>query len=82
MGRLLILLVIVVGVAWWLLGRNARVAAARRDADASPASKPEAAQDMIACAHCGVHLPRGDALLEGERVYCSDDHRRLGPRAP
>jgi uncharacterized protein len=37
---------------------------------------------MVECANCGLHLPAGDALAEGSRLYCSDAHRRLGPAQP
>ena len=37
-------------------------------------------QAMVSCAHCGLHLPRPDAVEgEGGRHYCSTEHRRLGP---
>ena len=36
-------------------------------------------EQMVACAHCGVHLPAQDALVDGDRRFCSDAHRRLGP---
>ncbi len=39
-----------------------------------------AVQDMVACAHCGLHLPRTDALPQGGQFYCSADHRARGPR--
>jgi uncharacterized protein len=30
---------------------------------------------MIACAHCGVHLPRDEALPGRGGVFCGDAHR-------
>jgi uncharacterized protein len=30
---------------------------------------------MVACAGCGVHLPRSEALLSQGRFYCSEEHR-------
>ena len=38
-------------------------------------------EDMVRCAHCGVFLPRSEALADhrGNR-YCSQEHRRRGPR--
>ena len=33
------------------------------------------------CAHCGVHLPRGEARQAGGRLYCSEEHARLGAGA-
>lgn len=80
MGRVLVLLAIVVGLVWWV---SSRVRGAKRSArrpDATSDGTPPV-RDMIACAHCGVHLPRDEAVVEGERLFCGDAHRRLGPRA-
>jgi uncharacterized protein len=30
---------------------------------------------MLACAHCGVHLPRDEALPGRGGVFCSEAHR-------
>jgi len=38
-----------------------------------------AAQSMVACAHCGVHLPEGEALKSGDQHYCCEQHQGLGP---
>jgi uncharacterized protein len=82
MGRLLILLLIVGVAAWWIYHRISRL---RSGTDASRPSPPRAGkgavQDMVACAHCGVHLPQAEAVRDGELHYCGDGHRRLGPRA-
>lgn len=40
---------------------------------------PKAPQEMVACAHCGVHLPREDALMLGSNAYCCAAHRSKGP---
>lgn len=31
--------------------------------------------DMIACDHCGLHLPRSEAFQESDRYYCCREHR-------
>ena len=36
-----------------------------------------AAEDMVRCAQCGVHLPRSESLMNGELFYCTPEHRRL-----
>lgn len=80
-----LLVMIVVGVAIWLLLRGRR-AGERRDAapsrrDAAAQSGGRELQPMIACEHCGVHLPRDDALVDAQaRRYCCEGHRALGPR--
>jgi uncharacterized protein len=50
-------------------------------AGSGPNAKSKAAQasEMLRCAHCGIHLPRSEALLVGGQVYCSDEHRQRGP---
>jgi len=35
---------------------------------------------MVACAHCGLHLPRAEALEHAHRHYCCAEHRSAGPR--
>jgi uncharacterized protein len=52
-------------------------------AAAPPPKNKETAQpaQMVACAHCGVHLPRPDALFDPSgRPYCGEPHRVAGPR--
>jgi uncharacterized protein len=82
---LLMLLVLGVAAAWWMLGR-------RSDRDGTPAApapktrrggsgKTAAPATMIACCHCGVHLPQPEALFDAAgRPYCSEAHRLAGPR--
>ena len=31
--------------------------------------------DMVKCAHCGVHLPKGESLVAQGQVFCSAAHR-------
>jgi uncharacterized protein len=80
--KFLLLLAVIAGVAWWVFGRRPD-----RDGQAAPpagggrgghAAKP---QPMLACAHCGVHLPRSEAVKDtADRVFCSEAHRLAGPR--
>jgi uncharacterized protein len=32
---------------------------------------------MVACAHCGVHLPESEAIRDGDKYFCSEEHRRI-----
>ena len=36
-----------------------------------------AAEDMVRCEQCGVHLPRSESLMSGQTFYCSAEHRGL-----
>jgi uncharacterized protein len=77
MFRLLILVAVVVGLALWFL--KGRRTGAPTASDRGPRAAEPAA--MVACAHCGVHLPRPDATFDGEgRSYCGEAHRVAGPR--
>lgn len=73
-----VVVLVVVGVVLWLLlrSRSRTLPVGRRS---NAAGKPQA---MVACEHCGIHLPRGDALVDGRGVYCSEAHRLAGPRVP
>ena len=73
MGKLIVL-VLLVAVAVWLLRRALR-SGQRDDIERTPPVHGE----LVSCAHCGVHLPRSEARTEGERLYCSEEHARLGP---
>jgi len=35
---------------------------------------------MVECAHCGLHLPQGEAVFDGATPYCGEPHRLAGPR--
>lgn len=46
-----------------------------------PPEPPAQLEAMVRCSHCGLHLPRSDAVAgpDGE-LYCSPAHRAAGPR--
>jgi uncharacterized protein len=67
--KYLVLLAVVVGVLWWLRQR----ATASPPASARDATSP---QDMVPCAHCGVHLPHSDTVAGRLGAYCSAQHRQ------
>jgi uncharacterized protein len=71
----LILLGVAVVVIVWLLKR---AIAGPRTGKAPEAGTPQG--ELVSCAHCGVNLPRAEARLAGDRIYCSEEHWRLGPR--
>jgi uncharacterized protein len=70
----LLFFALVVGVVWWLLRSRSRPAAPPPPGASTPAP-------MVACAHCGLHLPQSDAPADAAgRYYCSEAHRAAGPR--
>ena len=70
-----LILAAAVFAAIWLLRRSLE-----RRAGGRPRAAGESAQTaLVNCAHCDVHIPRGEALEHAGMLYCSDEHRRLGP---
>ena len=67
----IILLVLGLLLAYWIL-KSYRRRVDRRESQ-TPAAGPE---DMVRCAHCGVHLPRSECVASEGRSYCSADHER------
>jgi uncharacterized protein len=70
-----LILAAAVFAAIWLLRRSL----ARREGEPPRAGRGSAPAELVSCAHCAVHLPRGEALEQAGNFYCSDEHRRLGP---
>ena len=72
-----LLIVLVVLLVLWL-ARSGR----RRDGGGEAASSPPPApsgqstsEEIVACAHCGVHLPRSEALPGRGGLFCGEAHR-------
>jgi len=70
---------IAIGALLWWAWRRSR---ANPRPAARPSPAPTQVQDMVACAHCGVHLPLGDALPGQRGRYCSPAHRQAAGDAP
>jgi uncharacterized protein len=64
--KYLVLLVIVFVGLWWF--RQQRRVAPTPQNKSGP-------QIMVACAHCGTHIPDNDAIHGTQGVYCSPAHR-------
>ncbi len=64
-------------IAIWLailiirhLYRSSRGRARREEAAA------ELPADTVRCAHCGVHVPKSEAIRDADRFFCCEAHRR------
>lgn len=75
-----LLFLVAVLVLFWLLRSSWRRARKPPPAPAAPAAD-ESPQPMLSCAHCGLHLPRDDALPGRGGVFCGDAHREAFERA-
>jgi uncharacterized protein len=75
MKFLVLLLVLAVAVGWVMLRTRRNQAP-----PIQPPPKPKAVAEMLACAHCGVHLPRAEAAFDAAgHAYCGPEHRVAGP---
>ena len=65
--------ILLLAIAVWLL-----YAVVKRYLNGMAASEQaaEKSEDMVQCAHCGVHLPKSDSLLVGDRHFCCEAHSR------
>jgi uncharacterized protein len=85
MTRLIVIIVIVVAFIWLMRRAIAGPGDAKSGAK-PPADAGEQKGELVACAHCGVNLPKSEAyaargvLPGGGSFYCSEEHWRLGPR--
>lgn len=70
--KFLLFLGIVLLAVW--LWRSGRRGASPSDQDPPP--PPSGPQEMVRCAHCGVHLPHSDAVVGRIGLYCSQEHRQ------
>jgi uncharacterized protein len=77
MAKVLIIALAVALLLWLLFGR------ARRHDKPPRGTRHGGAEEMVSCAHCGVHLPRSEALAARSLHYCSAAHRdALGDKSP
>lgn len=67
-----LLLITIVLVLWW---------AWRKRSTHSQGGAPtveKVPENIVACAHCGVHHPLSESLPEGQQFFCSAAHRVAG----
>lgn len=71
-----LILLLFFGIMVFFLLRSLQGKGAGHKGKTGPPSEPER---MVACAHCGVHIPESESLASLGSHYCSEEHRRLGP---
>lgn len=71
-----ILFIVVLLLVAFVFFKNLRKDSGKDDRRRPPEGKlPE---DMVRCEVCGVNLPRSEAFITQNRLYCSDEHRKIG----
>lgn len=69
MGKLIFYTLIALLIYWVI---KIRVPKQRNDTSSS-----ESAEDMVNCAHCGVYLPKSEAVSNQQKYFCSHEHCNL-----
>jgi len=78
MGKLLFWAILILA-ALVVMRIASRKASERAVPPPAPGGATAAAPEtMVRCAHCGVHLPRSEALLSNGQFWCCEEHARLG----
>ena len=72
--KYLVLIAVIAVVGWLMFGR--RSAAQRMER-----SGPAPAEGMVRCAHCGIHLPRSEAVQARGQTWCSAEHSAAGAKS-
>lgn len=82
MGKLLFWVAAIIVVLFVIRLINHKKANKSRQSGTKHKGTPslDKAEEMVRCEHCGVYMPRSEALLQDERFWCSQEHAKAGPR--
>ena len=72
--RQLLILVLVIAAVWWVRRSIERFKSRRARAPRNDGVP----QRMLACAHCGLHVPEAEGVHDEMDFFCCEAHRRLG----
>jgi len=75
-----ILIIIVIFIVIYLLLKYYRKQMPKKDVLGEDISKHR--ENMVRCAHCGVHLPKGESIMVDHKHYCSEVHRHAHTDEP
>ena len=71
-----LLVISLVLVVFWLWRHNRQAEKRAAPAARQPPGSPAAAMEMVECSVCKIHLPKSEALIGQDGIYCSEAHRR------
>lgn len=67
----MILRLLLLGLVGWLAYKLVKRYLTNNAASSAPEAPPG---DMVQCAHCGVHIPKQEAIAYQGRFYCCQAH--------
>jgi uncharacterized protein len=71
LAKIILLVLGLILVVWLVRSYRRRV-----DRGSAQGTTPTQGENMVRCAHCGVHLPRSESLTTQGSFYCSAEHQR------
>lgn len=74
MGKLLAFLLVLLAI--YLLRRALTRPPAAPPGRDEPRPEVPAVERMVECAHCGLHVPESEAVMDGGRAFCGEAHRQ------
>lgn len=66
---------IAVLVYWLIKTRSSEDTENLEDNSSEENTTSKSLEEMVRCAHCGVHLPRSESITSQGEFYCCNDHR-------
>jgi uncharacterized protein len=78
--RNLLIFILVLIVIWWVRRALQRPRTGRGRGGAAGQGRRQTPERMLACDHCGVHVPESEGVRQAGGFFCSEEHRRLGAR--
>lgn len=66
---------LIVGLFIWWAWKRANASQSSHSGHRPKETGDKKPQNMVSCTHCGVHLPKDDAVLGTRGHYCGTAHR-------
>lgn len=67
--------ILLIALVAWLLLRMLKNWANKKTL--SRQNDPAELETVVRCQHCGLHIPKNEALQSDNKYYCSQEHLRL-----
>ena len=65
-------------VVWLMHGKKSLKQPESSGHRPAPQARPGDGEQIVACAHCGVHVPISESIAgPNGAAFCSEEHRRL-----
>lgn len=66
---------IAIAVLFWLLYRLILTLLSKTQRPTVQQPPPPEGAPMVRCAHCGLHVPKNQAIEKNGEYYCCEEHR-------